>query len=280
MKEIARKLSSLSFAGWSVVALIVWCTLGIVLAGTEGFSNQLHGMNDIIIRDWLTSPQRGAFFWKVWFVGLCTAVVVLGINLIFCSWNKFASLIRVNRAGGSKYVMLAVHILFGLVALGHFGSFMLGYKYENIRLVEGQSFRFDRVFSIRLEDVHFVDDPRVLQMAYRDQTPANFHYRLNYGDMVLSKGGEEVYRGRVYVLKPIRFKTIQVTLKRFTLPRSPETESPGVVVVISRNPVLDVFFIAYPLMIAGIGIYLAMTWCLHYRKKPYQKKIGGKGKGI
>ncbi len=260
MKRISRKLSSLSFTGWTVVALILWCTLGIVIAGSEGFRDQFHRMNDIILRDWLTRPQEGASLLKLWFVGMCAGMIVLGVNLVFCSWNKFLRLIRVNKGSRPRYIMLFVHILFGLVALGHFGSFMLGYRYENIRLGKGQSFAFDKGFSIKIERVHFIDDPRVLRMAHSDQSAADFHYRSNYADMVLNREAGEEYRGRAYILKPIRFKTMQVTLKRFTPARSRDGGTPGVVLVVSRNPVLNVFLILYPFMIVGIGIYLGMTW--------------------
>jgi len=275
VKEVTRKLSSLSFASWTVAALILWCALGIVLAGSKALSDQVFHMNEMILRDWLIRPQQGALLLKVWFLGLCAGMMVLGVNLVFCTWNKFVRLITRNRSGVSKYVMLVVHILFGLVALGHLGSFMLGYRYENIRLSEGEAFDFGSGLSIRLERVHFVDDLRVLQLTHRGQTAADFHYRSNYADMVLSRGGREVYRDRVFILDPMRFKAIQVTLKRFTSPRLRRSEKPGVVLVVSRNPVLTTFLLIYPFMIVGIGLFLGITW-----RKPHGSMINPKPAGL
>ena len=260
MKEITKKLSSLSFAAWTVVALLLWCTLGSFLMGSSSFSEQVFRMNRMLLRDWLLQPQQGTLILKWWVVGLCAGMVVLGINLIFCTWNKFLRLVTRNRASAAKYIMLVVHILFGLVALGHFGCFMLGSRYENVRLAEGKAFDFGNAHRIRLERVHFVDDLRVLHLTHRDQTAADFHYRSNYADMVLIQGGREVDREKVFILKPMRFGAIQVTLKRFTLPGKRQGMKPGIVVTVSRNPVLTPFLIVYPFMILGIGVYLWITW--------------------
>ena len=74
----------------------------------------------------------------------------------------------------------------------------------------------------------------------------------------------------------MRSKGIQVTLKKFTSPRAHGMDNkggkPGVILVVSKNPVLGIFLAIYPLMILGIGFYLVMTWRLPYRNKVNQIK--------
>jgi hypothetical protein len=69
------------------------------------------------------------------------------------------------------------------------------------------------------------------------------------------------------------WKDIQVTLKRFTPPRGRKSRDakpgkPGVRLIISRNPVRLFVFILFPVMIAGIGVYMVMTW----RTRPPDKR--------
>ena len=275
MKKISDQLSSLHFATWTLVVLLLWFVWGILLAGSETFSKGFYLMNGTIVRHWLTEPDNGFFLLKLWFIGLCVAVAFLGINLVFCSWNKILRFI-ITRFNGPKVLMLVVHILFGLVALGHFCGFMLGYRHDAVRLSEGQMFRFEDGHEVRITKIHFMDDPSVLKKSKRELTRDEFHHRSNYAEVVLSKQGREICRGRVYMLKPMRSKNIQVTLKRFTPPRARSGDikggKPGVIFVISKNPVSGVFLIIYPLMIVGIGIYLMMTWRLPYKNKANQIK--------
>lgn len=227
-------------------------------------------MNSTLVRHWLAGPDNHFFLLKFWFTGLCVVAAFLGVNLIFCSWNKILKFIRI-RFNNSKFVMLVVHILFGLIALGHLGGFMLGYRYEDIRLREGQSFRFQNGHEVKVTKIFFTDDPSILKKSRNKLTGDEFHYRLNFAEIVLSREGREICRGRTYMLNPMRIKSIQVTLKRFMSPsagdRGKKGGKPGVVLVISKNPVLGIFLVSYPLMIMGIGIYLIMTWRLPYRNK-------------
>jgi len=121
LKKITEQLSSLHYTTWTLIVLFLWFSWGIVLASSEHFSNGFRLMNTTLVRHWLATPDNGFFLLKFWFVGLCVVVAFLGINLVFCSWNKFLRFIRI-RFNGPKFIMLVVHILFGLIALGHFGG--------------------------------------------------------------------------------------------------------------------------------------------------------------
>jgi len=96
----------------------------------------------------------------------------------------------------------------------------------------------------------------------RDQ----FDYRKNSAEIVLSRNGKELTRDNIFLLDPMKYKDIQVTLRGFM--RSPEALDkkaavdlkPWITLTVSRNPVLKIFLTLYPMMIVGIFIYLLLTW--------------------
>lgn len=45
----------------------------------------------------------------------------------------------------------------------HLGSMLVGYKYSDVELTEGQEFQFDNGFKLKLNNVHYIDDINVLK---------------------------------------------------------------------------------------------------------------------
>jgi hypothetical protein len=221
-------------------------------------------MNSTLAPAWF-SPNHGlSLVFKFWFTGLCAVMAVLAINLVFCSWVKILKIIRIKLIM-HKLVMLIIHIVFGVVALGHFGSFFLGYRYENVKLQQGQSFALKDGYILNLTNVHFVDNLRVLEKSPKELSPEEYHHDANFSEVMLSRDGKQVTSGQIYFLRPLTYKDIQVTLKRFTPPKgmnggNPALQKPGVKLVISKNPVKCLVFALFPVMIVGIGIYTIMTW--------------------
>lgn len=88
----------------------------------------------------------------------------------------------------------------------------------------------------------------------------------------MTHNGKEAAQGSVFFLRPLVYKDIQVTLKRSTPPKEAKHHNPGALntavrLIISRNPVKKVVFVLFPVMIAGIGMYMVMTW----RPRPADK---------
>jgi hypothetical protein len=274
MNRVTEQLSSLQMTTWTLVVLILWFMWGTLMTGLDAFSTGFEQMNSMLVRDWLTSADTEPGILKFWFVGLLLVMGVLGVNLIFCSWNRILKIMRV-KFSGPKLFMLIVHVVFGLVALGHFGGFMMGFRYERIPLYDGQAFTLEDGPSIKVIKVHFTDDARVLNKVRGHIMRDEFNYPSNYVEVAMLNAGHEVKRGRVYILRPLRHGSIQVTLARF-IPANPSgiagrTEgNPGVMLVISSNPVLNIFLMLYPLMIIGIVIPLIMTWRLPGKKNVNQ----------
>jgi hypothetical protein len=264
MSRITEKLASFHYTTWNLVVLLLWQVWGMLMAGSQAYKKGFQGMNNVLVRDWLFSKDTGFPVLKLWFVGLCILMIFLGINLIFCSWEKIFRIIR-TKFNGPKLFMLIVHVIFGLVALGHLGGLMLGYEHNNIQLSEGKTYSFEDGYQIEVKSINFVSDYKVLEKT-KYIAKDEFDYRKNSADIVLKKDGKEVSSAGIFLLDPLECKDIQITLRNFI--KSPEAgdqqgdaqTKPWIVLTVSRNPVLNIFLVIYPLMIAGIFIHLVMTW--------------------
>jgi len=274
MKKISEPLASLYFTTIILVVLILWFTWGILLAQLNTFGHGFDVMNSTLAPAWFSRTQGLSLLLKFWFVGLCVVMAVLAINLVFCSWVKILKIIRIKLIM-HKLVMLIIHVVFGIVALGHFGSFFLGYRYDNVKLHQGQSFALKDGYILMVKDVHFLDNPLVLSKSPKELSPDEYHHDANFSEVTLSRDGKQVTSGQIYFLRPLTYKDIQVTLKRFTPPKGMNSgnypvRKPGVKLVISKNPVKALVFALFPAMIVGIGIYTIMTW--GYRKGKMQSE--------
>ncbi|MBN1930253.1 MAG: hypothetical protein JW786_01415 [Desulfobacterales bacterium] len=262
MNKVAERLSSLNFAVWTLITLLLWFVWGIILAKNENFFSAFRQMNSILVRDWLLESGQGLNQLKFWFIGLCIVMFAMGVNLVFCSWNRILKIMR-HRFNGPKLFMLIVHMVFGFVALGHLGGFMLGYRYGDLQLEKDGVFSFEQGFSLKVTDVHFEDDPKVLEKSRRELMRNEFHYERNFVEVALFQKEQLLLQDRVYLLKPLLYGNLQITLKQFLLPKDDVKTSgglPDVMFSVSSNPVLKVFLIIYPIMILGIAIHLIMTW--------------------
>lgn len=270
MRKISEQLASLYFTTIILIVLMLWFTWGILLVQSNTFAHEFDLMNSTLAPAWFSRTQGLPLLMRFWFVGLCVVMAVLAVNLVFCSWVKILKIIRIKLIT-HKLVMLIIHIVFGVVALGHFGSFFLGYRYENVKLQQGQSFALKDGYILSVKDVHFVDNPHVLTKPPKELSPEQYHHNANFSEVALSRNGKQLTSGRIYYLKPLTYKNIQVTLKRFTPPKginggNHAVRKPGVKLVISKNPVKILVFCFFPVMIVGIGVYTIMTW-----RKPENK---------
>jgi len=271
MKRFFDSLSSMHFTTLILAVLMLWFAWGILLAESDVFRQGFTVMNRSLVPAWFSESRGLPFLLKVWFVGLCSVMVILGVNLVFCSWSKFMKIMR-NKQAASRFVMLMIHIVFGLVALGHFGSFLLGYRYENVKLRQNQSFILPEGYAVTVKEIHFEGDMKLLDRHPKNRPPGAFHPETDFCEVVLTENGKPVARGRTYFLRPFVWKNIQVTLKRFTSPKGrgrqhPVPLKPEIRLIISRNPVRLFVFVLFPVMIVGIGVYTVITW----RRRPSQK---------
>lgn len=268
MMRWPEKLSSLTLTLQTLIALTAWFTFGVVLASSDRYFSGFRSMNSQLIKDWLAAPSGNILLLKYWFAGLCLFTLLLGVNLGFCSWQRMLRVLQ-HRFDTARLLLLFVHLLFGLLALGHFCSFMFGFETDGLRLGENQTWQAPNNRVLKITDITFVDDPRVLLKSKRDILPEEFHYRLNKVEIALFDHEREVFRGKTRLLEPLSHQGMQITLKRFALPRSQAKTigaKPVAVLNVSSNPVIGAILALYPLMIIGMAIHLVVTW------RPVEKK--------
>jgi hypothetical protein len=264
MSRVSEKIASMHLTAWNLVVMLLWLAWGMLLAGSSTYKKGFQGMNNALAGDWLLSKQADFPLLKIWFIGLCLLMTILGINLIFCSWEKIFRIIRA-RFSGPKFFMLLVHFIFGFVALGHLGGLMLGYKHNNIQLGEGKKYRFGDGYEVEVRNVNYVSDYKLLEKTSKYASRDDFDYRKNFAELVLNKDGKEISRCNIYVMNPMRYKDMQVTLRSFIV--APESgndhaavKKPWITLSVSKNPMLKLFLALYPVMILGIFIHLILTW--------------------
>lgn len=266
MKTLSDRLASLSLTTLTLILLLLWLTWGIVLTNSEAYYRGFDAMNRTLLREWLGS-DTGSGLLKVWFIGLCAAMVVLGVNLVFCTWKRIFNLLNVHFTA-AKLLMLVVHTLFGLVALGHFAGLLVGFRHEDVRLSQGQSFQANGGYEIRVENINFSDNPRVLMRSARNLTPMDFDYEQNFARISVHRNGRTVGESEIRIFEPLRHEDLRVTLKRFAPSgeKGAPNAKPDVVLTVSGIPTLIPFLLLYPLMILGMLIHLAITWKTDSRK--------------
>jgi hypothetical protein len=265
LSKVSEKLASMSLTVWTIVIMLLWLVWGMFMAGSSAYTKGFHGMNNVLVKDWFLSNQTDYTTLKLWFAGLCILMVVLCVNLIFCSWEKIFRIMQA-KFSGPKFLMLIVHAVFGFVALGHFGGLVLGYKHSNIQLGEGQKYNFEDGYDLTINKVVYIGDHKTLKKPAKYISKDDFDYTKNFVEIILRKDGRDIRKDSIYILTPMRYKDIQVTLRGFIEPSESDGikenagATPRITVNISRNPVLKAYLIIYPIMIAGIFIYLILTW--------------------
>jgi hypothetical protein len=265
LTKISEKFASLHLTTWNIVAIILCLAWGLTMAASSAFEKGFRDMNSTLIRDWLMSQDGNSHLLKIWFAALCLLMMLLGVNLVFCVWEKIYRIVRLKFCG-PKFFMLIVHALFGFVALFHFGGFMLGHEKNNIKLGEGMSYSLGNDYEIKVNRIHFISNLSVLRKEYRNITKDEFDYKKNYAEVVLSRKGKELLKDNVYILSPCKYGDVRITLRNFISPtdsdnkQQSEKTTPWINLTATRNPALSIFLTIYPLMLMGILIHLLITW--------------------
>ena len=148
--------------------------------------------------------------------------------------------------------------------LSHGLSMIVGYKYSEIELFPDQRFAFDRGMEIVVQGIRFVDDARILRLEYQLQrafmTRENIHRHENFVEVGVLENGQEALQKRIFILKPLKYKSIQVTLSDFFVPGNDEDNRIGARLVITKNPITTLFFILYAVMIICLILFIAVSW--------------------
>ena len=256
-------LSSMRFAFWSLVSLIIWLFVGSLLTLNQDLSWAIKNMGNQLILDWLIEESKKSEIVLIWFIILCLIGLLLAISFIFCSWNNLLKIAR-KQLNAKTILLLIIHIFFVTILGLHLGSMLIGYKCSNIELSEGQSFHFNNNLSIKLNKVNYVDDINVLKMKYKEMrkyhSPQSFHYKENYADITLFQDKNVLANKQIRMLDPLKYGSLRATLSYFYLPKNTNDERPGIKLVITKNYFDELFFIFYAIEILSILVFIVLTW--------------------
>lgn len=260
-------LSSLRLTFYNLLALILWMGAGVVLSRSHEAA--FDRMNEMPILDWMGNTMSHSPLPVAWLLVLCMIASILLVNALCCTFSRQLALARKLKKG-KPWLFFILHCLFILVLACHGLILVAGDKQGRIYLSPGMSYVFGP-YRILAEEVVIGDDPKLLSAPGKTQrsrmTRDNIGLHNNYVRLGLFRNGLAVADKPVYMLSPMRYKTLQVTLVEFS--QNPGQLSPGVILTITDSPLNPVFFLVYGIMILALAGFTMLTW----HQKPPEKDI-------
>lgn len=265
-----RTLSSIKLTFVLLFILTIFMGIGIFLARLDGYKQAIVLMGDVLIYDFFKAHWKDNIVLLIWVLSICAASVLLMINTVFCSFTHQLK-VALKSATLRKWSFFVIHITFLIVLSCHGISMISGSKNTDVKLFEGDSYVFLDNIKIKVLNVNFSDDREMLKLSpqkSRDlMTRKAFHRKKNYAKLSVSEKGKEVCQGKVFMLNPLKYKSIQITAIRFLHKNINGAESIGINLTIIKNGFTGFFFIIYGVMITTLVCFIVITW------KP-QKRIG------
>lgn len=205
-----KRLSSLVLTLYALGGLVLCLAVGIVLAQVAPYAAAMSRMNHGLLLDWLLADrggEPGSAVLTLWFLGLCTAVGVLVLNLCACTWTRLLPRLK-NVSRFHYWLLLLAHALMILILLGHLSQMIMGFKEEDVKLLPGQSKTFSGDLRVTVDGVHFVNDYGLLNLTYRQARRARtvnvFSQAQNTVHITLWRGPQRVAGGGLRILEPLR----------------------------------------------------------------------------
>jgi len=257
-QSIVTSLASTRLCFYLLAVLIAWLLGGIFLDAYHGTRDAIFQMNNLLILDWLIDPEPSDWRVIIWFVGFCIINGLLFINLICCTAISMQHL-SWNRCGIKKLALLTIHILMALIMLGHVADMVVGYKYSHIKLTPGKSYPLPDGYCVRLDHVTYKPSLDILTMKRHDArkllTREKFKIKENYSKITVTQKNQILFTDNVFMLAPLNYNGLRITLNKFFLAKKKTEKTVGAVITLARNPVHEIFFIIYALMIVTLIVY-------------------------
>ncbi len=265
-----QRLASIKFTFLSLALLIFLMTTGIALTIFPEYKDAVKAMNERIIYQWLIENWRQKAVLTAWFLLLVLSAGVLFVNTVCCILST--QLLAAMRIGNlRRWLFLIIHVTFLLVLAIHGITLITGDKQENVLLCQGQSYVFGENFRIELSEVIFSDNPDLLKNKRKDRlhrmTRENFHRKQNIASISLFKENRHVKHQKVYLLEPLKYRSLRVTLTRFSVVNIDGREQIAVNLAVTRNIFTGFFFTVYAVMIIALFCFIALTWTPEKRSR-------------
>ncbi len=235
-------LSSLKFTVILLISLVLILFWGILMSNSDSVYTELKQMNEFIIRDWFFYKSSNHTLLLIWFLILCVVAVLFGLNLILCTWDNLLKKF-VKAKNFRSFSLFTLHFIFIMILLIHALSLLIGYKFSNIKLTEGEVFEFKDNFYLKVEKINFIDDKEIFTKEKKSRlhrTKDNFHYKENYTSVLLINSNDTIIKGDAFIFKPLFKKGIQLTLEKFSYDEKNDVLYANL--AITKNPLTYCFF--------------------------------------
>ena len=256
-------LSSLKFTLYSLSGIMIWLGLGVFLGQPQYLAASFNDMNRMLILDWMLGTAWEHPLAPLWFLGLCLGVGLMLLNLGFCTFTRLLPRLRAGNALRG-WLLTLVHLVMLVVLLGHGAEMAMGHKQEELRMLPGQSISLPQGMSLELSQVRFISDTSVINLPYRQArwvwTSTAFQRRQNWAQAVVRRGDQELWRGELRILEPVKIGGLRLTLAGFYSPPNEKPPRVGVRLALVNNPLTALFFVAYGAWIVLYTALAVITW--------------------
>ena len=258
-----QKIASIKLTFFSLILLIVLMGMGIALSLFPAYTDAIEKMNQTIVYHWIVNTWHETPLLTAWVLLVTVVSAVLFINTACCSMTIQLHT-ALKTASVRRWSFFIIHFLFLMVLACHGITMVTGHKQDNIQLYPGQSHLFGDNYRIDMVNVNFADNQKFLTMKRKESrhlmTRKNIHPKLNYADIAMFQNNRQVDSQRVFMLHPMRYKSLRVTVTKFIAKRQNGQQTVGVNLSITRNIFTQFFFTVYALMIIMLAYFVAITW--------------------
>lgn len=258
-----KKIASL-YVTLAALAGMIFCLFwGWIMGYSQAYRPVMGSLNDQLIIDWLIENTTANPVVAAWFILLCLASAVLLVNLLACVVDRLWPWSQKN--GGLRRIMLlASHILFAVIMIGHAASFVVGFKYDRLQLISGEAIALEQGYELRVDEVVYVDDPELLKLEHKKSkrvlTRKAFNRYENGAVVTLTHNGKEVLSGKALLLQPLNKGQFTVSLTGMYIKEDDAQGRPGGTFSVVKSPLNELFFGAYSLLIICMFGLLIAGW--------------------
>lgn len=291
MKKLIRILGSLELTLILMVLVSIWFALGAVLAVSSQYGNTVRLLNDQLVwKSLFELPHQGGKIWsssfnwiqiyremlawlpspdstvRHWLWGAFVLAFLLGVNLILGTWPWVVDFFR-RRLDFRKFLLLTMHVLFGLVLVGHLVSAISGVKaVGEVPIRVGERIEFLNRYTLEVEKVESDRTGESLKGGGSAKvwlTPDRYLRQPLLVSYTLYDDGRPVHSGEVGTFQSDGFEGLRVSLLPFSFRSQVSSDfvgrGIGPQIAVSRNPGIPIMLIFQPLWILVLLIYVLTT---------------------
>jgi hypothetical protein len=305
MKKLIKFLGSLEFTAILMLALAIWFTLGAILSVSSQYGNTMRRLNDQLVLDSLfgivvpSAPVWSPMFSLAnieqgkmsgfpmavgtvihWLWGAVAISFLIGINLILATKDWLMEFLR-RKFNYRKVMLLLMHLLFGIVLLGHLVSAVSGFKLNGFPLKPGLHAELSDGYRLNIDRVSPESEERNGQSGKHEPewySTDGFTFSKSKVFFTLFKDGAPVFKGVTSDFEPACFDGFQFTVTPFSF-RSQVShdfiaQGVGEKLTVSKNPGTAIMVIFQPIWIIIVSLYVATVLIPANKRSNLNKRQG------